>query len=111
MLDSFQTLLQEMCGDAVPRDYLALLQNYPHQLFGFPRAEDKSGGEGVVSDVELLCQPDDVLEINREARATGITGPDREEFFWPEQLLIIGENGEGDYFCVDTSGEHGGVLQ
>ena len=29
----------------------------------------------------------------------------------PETYLVIGETGDGDYYCLDTSGEQPGVLQ
>ena len=25
--------------------------------------------------------------------------------------MVIGETGDGDYYCIDTDGEHEGVLQ
>ncbi|MCA9050491.1 MAG: SMI1/KNR4 family protein [Planctomycetaceae bacterium] len=30
---------------------------------------------------------------------------------WPAQLLIIGETGTGDYFCMDVLGDVPGILQ
>lgn len=104
-------LLEATCGSAIPDDYVALLQAYPPQLQVAQRSSDAAADGSVVADVELLSSLSDVLEINREARLCCITDPDGEEFCWPEQLLVIGETGTGDYYCVDVSGEHQGVLQ
>ena len=109
--DGFLQSLSEMCGDLIPKDFVRLIQDYPPALQHAVRAEDGTLAEGYVSNVELLSDPRDILSINQEARLSSILAPDGEEFFWPEQLLIIGETGAGDYFCLDTSGEHEGVLQ
>ena len=103
--------LVELCDAPLPEDYVRLLREYPERLKATLRSEDGSLAEGFVSDVELLADPNDVLSINREARMGAVLAPDGEEFYWPEQLLIIGETGAGDYFCLDTSEEHLGVLQ
>lgn len=44
-------------------------------------------------------------------RLAPILDPEGREFRWPDQLLVIGETGDGDYYCVDSDGEHEGVLQ
>ena len=40
-----------------------------------------------------------------------MTEPEGLEFFWPEQLLIIGETGSGYYYCIDVDCEEEGVIQ
>jgi hypothetical protein len=103
--------LEEMCDAAIPRFYLAVLDAYPASLRDIRRADDGSLDEGQVSDVELLMSEADVVEINREVRAVTILDPEGQEFRWPDQLLVIGETGDGDYYCIDIDGEHEGVLQ
>lgn len=103
--------LSELCSRAIPDEYHALLQNFPAPLKTAVRAEDGSTAEGFVADVELLADLECVIAINREARSGPILDPDGEEFAWPQQLLVIGETGSGDYFCLDTSGEYPGVVQ
>ena len=103
--------LEELCGAGLPDDYLSLLNNYPPALRTAVRAEDDSGTEGTVAEVELMSELLDLVEINREVRLGPVLDPEGEEFRWPVQLLVIGETGDGDYYCVDTDGEHQGVLQ
>jgi hypothetical protein len=104
-------ILSELCDAEVPQDYLTLLQNFPELLKQVSRADDGSDSEGFVSDVELISDIREVVGINCEARTGCVLDPAGEEFCWPDQLLIIGESGDGDYFCIDTSHEHEGVLQ
>ena len=101
----------EMFGGALPAEYLKLLDNYPDVLRQAMRALDESDAEGSVAQVELFENTDCVLELNLEARQDSVTEPEGLEFFWPEQLLIIGETGSGDYYCIDVDGEEEGVIQ
>jgi len=103
--------LERLCDAALPPDYLALLESYPDILRSVCRADDDGVSEGTEADVELLASLHDVIEINREVRVDSILDPEGREFRWPDQLLVIGETGDGDYYCIDTDGEHQGVLQ
>jgi hypothetical protein len=103
--------LEQLCEARLPVEYMHLLKSYPSILATACRADSGDGSEGFVSEVELLSSPADVLEINREVRAVSILDPEGQEFRWPDQLLVIGETGDGDYYCVDLDGEHAGVLQ
>jgi hypothetical protein len=103
--------LEALCEASVPLNYIQLLDSYPPALRVAFRADSGDDSEGVVSEVELFSSPTDVLEINREVRAIAILDPEGQEFRWPDQLLVIGETGDGDYYCVDLDGEHAGVLQ
>jgi hypothetical protein len=103
--------LTDYCGGPLPADWLQLMSDYPERLRTALRAEDGSASEGTVSGMELVIQPERVLELNSEVRHESIADPDGREFSWPDQLLVIGESGDGDYYCLDTSGEHSGVLQ
>ncbi|MGB4740278.1 MAG: SMI1/KNR4 family protein, partial [Fuerstiella sp.] len=109
--DSSLQQLAEMVGAPLPVEYLELLRNYPDVLRAAMRALDDSDAEGTVADVELIADPDCVLELNIEARQESVTEPDGLEFFWPDQLLIIGETGAGDYYCMDVEGQEEGVIQ
>ena len=102
--------LQSLTGLPVPADYLQLLASYPAALQNLPRAEDGSEKQGHVSCVELMCDQADVLDVNREVRSGPVMDPSGAEFEWPAQVLVIGENGGGDYYAIDVSAEHPGVL-
>lgn len=103
--------LKTLCGASVPDYYLRFLHDYPEPLRRATRALDDSDSEGMVSDVELIADLSSVLEINLEARVDSVPEPDGLEFFWPEQFLVIGETGSGDYYCIDVEGEVDGVMQ
>jgi hypothetical protein len=109
-VQNFQEL-ERLCDAPLPAEYLALLDSYPDALRSVARADDGSDSEGLVADVELLARLPDIVEINREVRLGSILDPEGREFRWPDQLLVIGETGDGDYYCVDTDGENTGVLQ
>ncbi len=102
--------LRDLTGFDIRDDYTALLEEYPARLLNIPRADDGSAEEGQVSSVELLCDPVDVLDINQEVRSSSVLDPEGHEFHWPDQVLVIGENGDGDYYGIDLGGEHPGVL-
>ncbi|MCP4175395.1 MAG: SMI1/KNR4 family protein [Fuerstiella sp.] len=103
--------ITEMVGIVPPEEYLSLLQDYPEVLQSVNRAIDDSESEGTVADVELIRNPLCILEINREARVDSVLEPDGTEFYWPEQLMIIGETGAGDYYCIDVDQQVTGVMQ
>lgn len=102
--------LQTLTGFDIRPDYAHLVSNFPAQLMNVQRADDGSKDEGQVNSVELLSDLTDVLDINQEVRSESIAHPDGHEFFWPDQVLAIGENGEGDYYAIDLAGEYMGVL-
>jgi len=103
--------ITELVGNVPPEEYLSLLINYPEALTSINRAIDESTSEGTVADVELIRDPESILEINREARVDSVLDPNGLEFFWPDQFLIIGETGAGDYYCIDVDQEVAGVMQ
>ena len=109
-LDAFAEL-ETLCQAPVPTACRAFLTKYPEALRGAVRADDGSDVEGLVSEAELLADPVEVLRINREVRLDSILDPEGREFCWPTPFLVIGETGDGDYYCIDASGEHEGVLQ
>jgi hypothetical protein len=103
--------LENLCQGPIPSACRAVLTDYPEVLRGVPRADDGSDSEGFVSDAELLADAAAVLRMNEEVRKESILDPDGHEFCWPMTFLVIGETGDGDYYCVDTAGEHNGVMQ
>lgn len=103
--------LEELCGAPLPAEYLRLIESYPSPLRKAARADSGDDSEGFVHDFELFSSMKTVLEINHEVRAAAILDPDGQEFLWPDQLLVIGETGDGDYYCVDLDREHEGILQ
>lgn len=109
-LDAFSEL-ETLCQAPLPTACRAVLTDYPDALTGAVRADDGSDVEGFVSEAELLADPVEVLRINREVRLDSILDPEGREFRWPTPFLVIGETGDGDYYCIDASGEHEGVLQ
>ena len=105
------TRLSEIVGADLPTDYLHLMENYPEQFFRLRRAIDDSMDEGVVAEVDLQSDWDCVLELNIEVRAEPLTNPDGVDELWPDQFLVIGESGAGDYYCIDAQQDIPGVIQ
>ena len=102
--------LEDLIELPLPDDYLAVLNNYPTLLRTASRGTDDDQLVGSVADFELIADPAHVLEINLESRLCSVLDPSGLEFFWPNQLVVIGETGAGDYYCLDASGEHEGVF-
>lgn len=103
--------LEQLPGHPLPEDYLQLLQNYPATLKVARRCIDNTDSEGMVADVELISDLQSLLDINREARLDSVPAPDGLEIYWPDQFLVIGETGSGDYYCIDVLAEVTGVMQ
>lgn len=103
--------LESLCGHPLPAPWLHVMENFPEVLRTALRSETGDISDGTVSRVELQVNLNDVLALNREVRSSTILDPDNLEFRWPDNLLVIGETDEGDYFCLDTSGDFDGVLQ
>ena len=103
--------LEALCGGPLPAAWIRLMKHYPEVLRTALRSDDGDLADGTVSRVELQVSWKDVVALNHEVRKSLILDPNNEEFHWPQQLLVIGETDEGDYFCLDTTSEHAGVLQ
>ena len=103
--------LVKILGQPLPSEYLRVLADYPSVLKNVPRAIDNSDSEGTIEDVELIRDLNSVLEINQEARDGSVPDPEGIEHFWPDQLLVIGETGEGDYYCLDVDEPKPCVMQ
>ncbi len=102
--------IKELTGFALPVKYMELLTDYPAALKKLARADDESETEGYVNTFELMSNLADVLDINKEVRYGAVMDPDGNDFDWPSQVLVIGENGEGDYYGIDLSDEIHGVV-
>lgn len=103
--------LTELIGWELPAEYIELLEQYPASLSTRTREPDHPDCEETVAEVELLNDPQTILAINQEARRECILEPNGDEFVWPDQMMVIGETGTGDYFCIDVSGDVDGVIQ
>lgn len=111
MLPAIRRELEEICGTPLPGKWLQFIAEYPEELRLAPRSDDGAEEEGSVGDVELLADPVDVLAINREVRATSIPDAANQEFHWPAGYVVIGESGDGDYYCIDAGDPECGVYQ
>jgi len=103
--------LEELCGAPLSPAWLQMQQDYPAELTQALRVDEHDEISGRVSEVELLQCPASILEINLEARSGPVVTPENKAFDWPAELLVIGESGDGDYFCIDLRDEVHGVVQ
>lgn len=81
----------------LPRAWAGVLQNYPEAL----RVALRGDGESV-AELELSDDVDHLIEMNREVRRDAIMDGDGLVFDWPDSFLVIGEDGGGDYYCIDA---------
>lgn len=109
-----QDILQQLVrllGRRPQQEYLDTLLDYPEPLRAARRAVDETDSEGVVSEVEFVLNPACVLDLNLEARRGSLVDPEGVEYAWPDSLLIIGETGSGDYYCIDVEAATTEVIQ
>src|SRR4051812_32862681 len=85
--------IETALGITLPSDYKALVTNYPPQLFEH------------AADFDLMDDPERVIAMNQDLRTSPFYG-----VRWPEDYFAIGENGCGDYYCLDLSGRSPGAL-
>jgi hypothetical protein len=111
MLPAIRHELEILCNGPIPDLWVQLVSNYPDELRSALRSDDGSDEEGKVSDAELLADPADLLAINREVRSTNILDPSNRPFSWPVRCLVIGESGDGDYYCLNADDPDCGVIQ
>jgi hypothetical protein len=111
MLPAIRRELEEICGAPLPSLWLQFIAEYPAELRLARRGDDDSDEEGCVGDAELLADPTDILALNREVRATPIPDARNREFLWPARYVVIGESGDGDYYCINADDPGGGVYQ
>ena len=71
-------------GFSLPQPYVDVVTNYPTAL-----ADTEAPDFGLFDDPSL------VIDANRIVRDDGYFGEQ-----WPDQYVIIGENGCGDYYVV-----------
>lgn len=111
MRNEIRSQLQQLCGYPLPDKWLHLLCHYPSALLSAGRGTDDQPDEGTVSQVELLADDSAILQINLEARAETWLDPRGNAFTWPPSHLVIGETGDGDYYCIDAAAAAPAVLQ
>jgi cell wall assembly regulator SMI1 len=87
------TQIERELGMSVPADYRALVTAYPANLPAEARGYD------------LLDHPSYIITENRSARRSTVHG-----IRWPDPYFIIGQDGSGGWFCLDTQRNHSPVI-
>jgi hypothetical protein len=111
MRNEIRRQLEQLCGYPLPAAWQQLISNYPHALLTAGRGDENQHDEGTVAQVELLSSDSAVLQINLEVRHGTFLDPHGMEFHWPTAYLVIGETGDGDYYCLDAAAQTTAVLQ
>jgi hypothetical protein len=84
----------EVCfGLRLPAEYCELLLAYPREL------------PTNVQGTELLSHPADITNENRSVRAGPLWGVE-----WPSQYFVVGDDGAGNLYCIDTQQSPAPVL-
>lgn len=95
--------LEERFALILPVDYRKFCHAYPERLTKKYGAALES-----ISELKIIADCSDLLELN-----TCVRNPDLwyfGEHAWPSKYFVIGHDGCGDHYFLDTSGEHPGVL-
>ena len=87
--------LETQLGLALPDEWVRLMQDYPVALQNLIRHD----GIGV-REFELCNEPQLLAEFNEEVRDGLIYDSEGIAYDWPEEFLVIGDNGHGDYYCI-----------
>ena len=85
----------------LPESYRNFLQNYPRRL------TEVSAEDEAIAELQLVNSYEQLLELN-----TSIRNPDYwffGEHPWPNHFFVIGGDGYGNHYFLDTSGEYPGV--
>jgi len=78
----------------LPDYYRAFVQNYPPLLLAIPNGPYLC---------ELSNSAENVIQLNRLVRTFN-------SFEWPDEYLVIGESGCGDYYAIDIDDEDSSVY-
>lgn len=91
--------LEKKVGLILPQQYRTFLENYPQWLAQHKYSDDpKFGGP---SDFELLSDLKQIAKLNRCWRKLWAES-DYAEIPFPKSYLLIGEDGCGNIFAIDT---------
>jgi hypothetical protein len=96
--------IEKSIGHKLPKDYQTILLDYPEQLATMRNA-------GVpVAKMELLASAKHIISANEFVRSKqfGYTDSKGRPKQWPSHYLVIGDDGLGDQFVLNT--ETGRVL-
>jgi hypothetical protein len=94
--------IETALGHPLPAEYRDFLRRHADEV--------RRIKESLPFRVVLWTDPDDIIRENREARkyADAMTiGEDGEP--WPDEFLVVGTNGGGDFWFVDRSGAKWGL--
>jgi hypothetical protein len=80
-------------GKRLPAEYWQLLGQFPNEI----------GDWG--QDGYLLLDSSAIIGLNRQIRSRPVYGMD-----WPDDYFVIGEDGLGDFFCIDLTKSPSPVL-
>ena len=105
MLDALNAVAHRY-GGSLPSEYVSALTSFDAVAAEYKLTDDEQ------TDIEhwdFPRDPERLAELNDQIRAASTKWGEEYEP-WPETRFVIGENGTGDLFCIDTSGVHPGVA-
>jgi len=85
--------IERELGITVPGDYQALVTDYPAELFQY------------AADFDLMDDSERLIAMNRQVRSGPFYGAE-----WPAHYFAIGEDGCGDYYCLDLTRSSSPVI-
>ena len=94
--------LEMMFGVTLPEFYRQFRQSYPRRLTEPTLREESIAEREIVADYEQL------IDLNQSVRDPNLWYFG--EHPWPSHFFVIGDDGYGDHYFIDTRGEHLGIL-
>jgi hypothetical protein len=103
--------LQQLCGCPLPDQWLHLISNYPPGLLTASRGPDDQTEDGTVcrSNCSQMT-PLSSRSTSKSALKRGWTPAGAASTGHPH-TCVIGETGDGDYFCIDALPQPALLLQ
>lgn len=98
--------IEEKFSIVAPRDWVQVMLNYPEKLATLAMPDGS-----LIREYDLCNDADFLIELNDEVRLEPITDGDYSLLEWPEPILVIGDDGGGDYFCLDVGDPEGLVWR
>lgn len=98
--------IEERFAIAAPPEWVQLMLNYPSVLAKLVLPDGC-----LVCEYDLCNDADFLIELNDEVRLEPISDGDYSLFDWPESFLVIGDDGGGDYVCLDVNDAEGFVWR
>ena len=99
--------VESRLGVLLPSHYRRFLLAYPQALIDAKL--DLGHTQESPADRKFTSHPDRLIELNEEVRESGTPWVGEAGDPWPDRYLVIGDDGCGNYYCLDLRAGDEGV--